>query len=166
MNVSSAQIFSNVFHVFGNFMSSQLPLKADTVEELGVLLFLQFRIPCSLNIPSPVWNWFYFFAFYTLELRVRVLSRIEVCTLRMDPPCALLTHDPLLAVVSFVKINLFTVNTEGVFMELLLAARTECFWAYLLRLLFGWLVMIFTDFIGTSCKVLKGFGVEGMMMIG
>ena len=65
----------------------------------------------------------------------------------MDPPGAFFTHDPLLSVVSFVEVNLFAVDAEGVIEELLFAARTESFWANLLRVMFGLLIVILAEFI-------------------
>jgi hypothetical protein len=105
-------------------MRCQFPFETNTVQKLRILFLLQLGVPRPLNVPSPVRDRFYLFAFYALKLRIGVLFGIEICTLGVYPSCTFLTHDPLLSVISFVKINLFTVYAKGVFEELLLAAQT------------------------------------------
>ena len=120
----SAQILSNAFHVLRNLMRSQLPFESNTVQKLKILFLLQFGVSRSLNVPSTIGNRFYLFAFYTLKLRIRVLFRIEICTLRMYPSCTFFAHNPLFTIVSLVKINLLAINTKCVLYELLLTAQT------------------------------------------
>ena len=165
MNDFSAQIFSNAFHVLRNLMCGQLPFETDAVQELWIFLLFHLCIPSPWNVPSPVRNRFYFFAFYTLELRIRVFFCIKIRALRMYPSCALFAHDPLLSVISLIKVNLFTINAEWVFEVLLLAAIAECFWGNLLRLFFGRLVVVFTDLVGASRDISWCFGLMPMIIV-
>ncbi len=60
----------------------------------------------------------------TVENHIRVLLGIEISTLSMQPPFTSFTHDPLLAIIRVVKVDLFAVKTKCIVLELLLAGLT------------------------------------------
>lgn len=118
----SAEIFANVFHVFRNLLSAKLPIKSNTTQKIVILLLFQLCISRPRYMPSTMRLSINFFAFYTLKDSVRILFSIKIRTCRMHPSKTLLTHYPLLPIISFIKINLFAINTIRVFFKLLLTA--------------------------------------------
>lgn len=108
-------------------MGGQLPLEADAVEEFVVFFLFQFSIPCSRDDPSSIGLGFYLPTLYALKLGVGIFFGVEIRTQGMNPSGALFTHDPLLAVVGFIEVNLLTINAKGVLLELVLASRAKGF---------------------------------------
>lgn len=71
----------------------------------------------------------------------------------MDPPGTLLAHDPLLAVVGFIKVNLLTIDAVGVLLELLSASVTKSFLTDFERFVLVGLAVVFAELVGTSVEV-------------
>lgn len=117
--------------VFGQFCGAELPIEAEVIEHalLGLPPFgyLAAVVPGGIAVPSTgrcrIGD-LNLLALQAVE-NGSVVARVEVRALGVHPALALVAHDPLLAVVAEVEVDLLAVEAEGLLLVLAQAVGTQ-----------------------------------------
>lgn len=134
--ITAIRSFEELFQfldILRQFCGAQLPIEAKIVEHallsLPPLWDFAAIVPCSIAVPSIRCSGtsdLYLLAFQTIE-DGSVVARIEISAFRVDPSLAFVTHDPLLAIIAEIEVDLLAIQTEGLFFVLAETVSTQAF---------------------------------------
>lgn len=118
-------------HILSQLSWAQLPIEAEIVEHaflsLPPLWYFADIVPRSIAVPSigrcSACD-LYLLAPQTIE-DGRVVARVKISAFRVHPPFALVAHDPFLAVVAAIEVDLLAVQAEGLLLVLAEAVGTQ-----------------------------------------
>lgn len=78
----------------------------------------------------------------------------------MHPSLTLITHDPFLAIIAEIEVDLFAIKAKGLFFVLTEAIRAEAFHVVLVgKVVFGLLIGL-ADFVAADVGVRVGLGMQ------
>lgn len=157
MDSIHSKVLFDELHIWRDLIGEKFPLEPNAIEKLIVFFLLNFSICSSPLVVSPLpLRLFDFPALDTLKHNIGVFLGVNIRTQTMHPPLTVIAHDPLLAIVRCIGVNLFAIQAIRLVLKLLLAICTKSLHVDLN--LFGHaLDEVSAEFVGTWEELLFGF---------